>query len=95
MTDETKDDGMTLEQVRDYLRCSIYEDLNGLADAIDNHLAAQSAMRVDEAMVERACVAGAEASTPNVEWSYYEPLAKERLRTFTSAALQAAIGGKE
>lgn len=29
---------MTLEQVRDYLRCSMYEDLKGLADAIDAHL---------------------------------------------------------
>ena len=57
MTDETKGDGMTLEQVRDGLRrMKTYPDsmFSKWADAIDARLAAQSAMRVDEAMELRA-----------------------------------------
>lgn len=57
MTDETKGDVMTLEQVSHMLRCASQDMVNpryrdkfkSSADSIDAHLAAQYAMRVDDA----------------------------------------------
>lgn len=59
MTDETKGDVMKLEQVSHMLRCASQDMVNpryrdkfkSSADSIDAHLVAQSAMRVDEAVL--------------------------------------------
>ena len=93
MTDETKGDGMTLDKLRD----KVAELVGAVAcngslmqwavleinSSIDAHLAAQSAMRVDEVMVERAAIAFRKAHNVGVS-------DKDVIR----AALQAAIGSR-
>lgn len=86
MTDETKGDGMTLDKVlEEMVLC--YGQSEGRVKAwiegIAAHLAAQSAMRVDEDAIERGCTAWFEMSAVGGN-------AGDCMR----AALQAAIGGK-
>lgn len=94
MTDETKGDGMTLEQVLDGLRrMKTYPDsmFSKWADAIDAHLAAQSAMRVDEAFERGWRTACDWAKRPDMIYDIGSPAYERDKR----AALQAAVGGKE
>ena len=98
MTDETKGDGMTLDKLRD----KVAELVGAVAcngslmqwavleinSSIDAHLAAQSAMRVDEAMVERACRAY------NAQMGEHFKASGLATPHMMRAALQAAIGGE-
>lgn len=98
MTDETKGDGMTRAEI-EVLWSNIWQweeshssdledDLIALRDYIDAHLAAQSAMRVDEAMARklgdeyfRLCKLHGD-----------KPMAHGFWTSHLFAALQAAIG---
>jgi hypothetical protein len=95
MTDETKVDGMTLEdRVEFALRDAgfDYDEASHIAQ-----LAARSAMRVDDARLPREWVEAAYAAFLRINDDDSDK-AKTDLGTWaigTHAALQAAIGGKE
>ena len=108
MTDETKGDGMTLEQVRDDLRKEIEfqgqmgayaatKVLSRYLRAINAYLAAQSAMRVDEDVEEVVVSLGDDAAFLRMENDGDSEIADNMERAAEiiesmRAALQAAIG---